>query len=145
MHTLNTLNTYFVYTSIALCPLCVYTLSAQHHGAVPAAVQVRLEVAPPASVEGRGRDEEDLVHPQVGVKLFERLAVDELAPGVSLVPDFEARVHADLRPLLSIILGPLQSPQQFLDVEGSEMIMLSIRWREIQTRKPLRMEVMQKV
>ena len=59
----------------------------QHHGAVPAAVQVRLEVAPPASVEGRGRDEEDLIHPQVGVELFERLAVHELAPGVSLVPD----------------------------------------------------------
>ena len=43
------------------------------------------------------------------------------------------------------ILTLLQSPQHFFDVEGSELLMFSIGWRESQAWKPLRMEVMQKV
>ena len=42
------------------------------------------------NLRGRGRDKEDLVHPQVGVELFQRLAVNKLPPCVSLMPNVEA-------------------------------------------------------
>ena len=100
----------------------------QHQATVPAGIQVELEVALSACIKWKGRDEKDIIHPQVIVELFERLAVNKLSSRVILMSYLEARarVHTNLRPFLPCVLRLLQSSQKFLDVEGRQLFVLSI-------------------
>ena len=71
----------------------------QQYASVPAGIQVDIEVALPACIKrGRGY-KKDVIHPQVLVEFFERLAVNKLSSRVILVSDLQARVHTNLWPL----------------------------------------------
>ena len=89
--------------AVALPDLAAVTLhfdpEQQQYASVPAGIQVDLEVALPACIKrGRG-DKKDVIHPQVFVEFFERLAVNKLSSRVILVSDLQARVHTNLWPL----------------------------------------------
>ena len=122
----------------------------EHHAPVPAALQGYIEICAGSHVERRRRDEEDIVHPHVLVVAEQGLAVYELVAEEVFVPDIKAAEYLDLTPVhatASTLLAHtfLQAPQQPSDIACKQLVVLSIRWRETKTSKPVTVKIMQKI
>ena len=120
----------------------------QQHAPVPAAIQGRVEFgAGPLEKRGRG-DEEDIAHTHLLVVAPERPAVDKLLAKKVLVPDIKAAEDLDFGPVTttaaaSVAHSLLHAPHQSSDMTVTELIVLSIRWREPKAREPVAAIVVQ--
>ena len=122
----------------------------EHHAPVPAALQGYIEICAGSLVERRRRDEEDIVHPHVLVVAEQGLAVDELLAEEVFVPDIKAAEDLNLTPLhatasISVAHAVLQTPQQPSDIARKQLVVLSIRWRETKSSKPVTVKIVQKI
>ena len=114
----------------------------EHHAPVPAALQGYIEICAGTHVKRRRRDEEDIVHPHVLVMAGQGLAVDELLAEEVFVPDIKAAEDLNLTPFpasasTSVTHTFLQAPHQPSDIARKQLVVLSIRWRETKSSKPV--------
>ena len=120
----------------------------EHHAPVPAAFQGYIKLCAGTHVEGRRRDEEDIVHPHVFVVAAQGLAVYKLVAKEVFVPDIKAGEYVDLAPVhatASTLIAHtcLQAPQKPSDITSCQLIVLSIRWREPNSTKPVTVKIVQ--
>jgi len=117
----------------------------EHHAPVPAAFQGHIKLCAGSLVELRRRDEEDIVHPHL-VVAAKGPAVYELLAEEVFVPNIKAAEDLNLTPFLAAATVSntlLQAPNQPPDITSSQLLVLSIRWRETKSTKPATVKIVQ--
>ena len=103
----------------------------EHHTPIPTDVQACFKLGACPLVEWRRRDDENKVHPHVGVMAGNGFAVDKLAAKEVLVTYVKAAVDLDLSPVVatastSVAMPMLHSPQQPSNITAMKLFVSSV-------------------
>jgi len=136
--------------AIPVLLVCLHQDAEQeHHAPVPAAFHGHIKLCAGSFVERRRRDEEDIVHPHLvvaakGPAVYELLAEEVFVPNIKAAEDLNLTPFLAAARVETVVSNTLlQAPNQPPDITSSQLLVLSIRWRETKSTKPATVKIVQ--